>query len=73
MPKAIATKTTTTVKIMVVVGEEVVLCLGMVLGLGMPTAIGVPVRAEAGIVPDTVSGEVNVVVTLIRRSRSSTP
>jgi len=29
----------------------------------VPTAMSVPVKADAGIVPDTVSGEVNVVAT----------
>jgi hypothetical protein len=31
--------------------------------LGLPTTIGVPVKADAGIVPETVSGAVNLVVT----------
>ena len=37
-----------------------------VLDFGFPTKIGAPVKTEAGIVKDTVSGAVNVVATDIQ-------
>ena len=43
--------------IIIIVDREVV------LDVGVPTKIGVPVNADAEMVPDTVSGEVNVVAT----------
>ena len=53
MPKITTTATTITI----------IVNRGIALDFGVPTTMGVPVKADAGIVPDTVSGEVNVVAT----------
>ena len=53
MPKITTTATTITI----------IVNRGIALDFGVPTTMGVPFKADAGIVPDTVSGAVNVVAT----------
>jgi hypothetical protein len=47
--------------------------LEVVLGFGVPTTMGVPVKADAGIVADTMSGGVNAVESETQAPRSSIP
>jgi hypothetical protein len=60
MPK----NTAIVIMIAVIIAREVALSDNPeVLGFGFPTKIGAPVKTEAGIVQDTMSGAVNVVPT----------
>jgi hypothetical protein len=55
--------------IVVIIAREVALNVNVkVFGFGFPTTIGAPVKTEAGIVHDTVSGAVNLVATDIQVS-----